>query len=305
MKLLKLKNLRVYIVISAVFFIAFLVVLFFYLSSPTTGGDTYKIVDTKTFLVNTKQRTNIFKYTLNLDLEKILKDIKFYQFKVEESIDLKSKAITKYSLDTTKLPSVKVVGNKSIALFSDHIDIFSTVQLTENDTSLYESDQKLKDIITNSLSDLGVTIPEGYTIRKSYLHDDGNEATAVNKAASNILSLSVFYLGEENSPIKININQKGDVQRIVLQDKLSVLTKEEIKTNAQALPLSFYTKTNIDKYGSFDSYLPKLTNEINTSEIVYFTTKENLLLPFLRLSDTDNTVSIIVPVIDPTKIIYQ
>lgn len=305
MKLLKLKNLRLYLVISAVFFIAFLVVLFFYLSSPTTGGDTYKIVDTKTFLVNTKQRTNTFKYTLNLDLEKILKDIKFYQFKVEEDIDLKSKAIRKYSLDTTKLPSVKVVGNKSITLFNDHIDIFSMVQLTENDTSLYESDQKLKDIINSSLSDLGITIPEGYTIRKSYLHDDGNEATAVNKATSNILSLSVFYLGEENSPIKININQKGDVQRIVLQDKLKVLSKEEIKTNVQALPPSFYTKTNIDKYGSFDSYLPKLTNEINTSEIVYFTTKENLLLPFLRLSDTDNTVSIIVPVIDPTKIIYQ
>lgn len=304
MKLLKLKNLRLYLVISVVFFIAFLVVLFFYLSSPNIG-DTYKIVDTKTFLVNTKQRTNTFKYTLNLDLENVLKDIKFYQFKVEEDIDLKSKAITKYSLDTTKLPSVKVVGNKSITLFNDHIDIFSTVQLTENDTSLYESDQKLKDIINSSLSDLGITIPEGYTIRKSYLHDDGNEATAVNKAASNILSLSVFYLGEENSPIKININQKGDVQRIVLHDKLSILTKEEIKTNAQALPLSFYTKTNIDKYGSFDSYLPKLTNEINTSEIVYFTTKENLLLPFLRLSDTDNTVSIIVPVIDPTKIIYQ
>lgn len=304
MKLLKLKNLRLYLVISVVFFIAFLVVLFFYLSSPNIG-DTYKIVDTKTFLVNTKQRTNTFKYTLNLDLENVLKDIKFYQFKVEEDIDLKSKAIRKYSLDATKLPSVKVVGNKSITLFNDHIDIFSTVQLTENDTSLYESDQKLKDIINSSLSDLGITIPEGYTIRKSYLHDDGNEATAVNKAASNILSLSVFYLGEENSPIKININQKGDVQRIVLHDKLSILTKEEIKTNAQALPLSFYTKTNIDKYGSFDSYLPKLTNEINTSEIVYFTTKENLLLPFLRLSDTDNTVSIIVPVIDPTKIIYQ
>ncbi len=304
MKLLKLKNLRLYLVISAVFFIAFLVVLFFYLSSPNIN-DTYKIVDTKTFLVNTNIRDNTFKYTLNLDLENVLKDIKFYQFKLEESIDLKSKAISKYSLDSTKLPSVKVVGNKSITLFNDHVDIFSTVQLTENDTSLYESDQKLKDIITNSLSDLGITIPEGYTLRKSYLHDDGYEATAVSKGESNILSLSVIYLGEENSPIKVNINQKGDVQRIVLQDKLFVLSKEEIKINTQILPLSFYTKTNIDKYGSFDSYLPKLTNEINTSEIVYFTTKENLLLPFLRLSDSDNTVSVTVPVIDPAMIIYQ
>ena len=305
MKLLKLKNLRLYIVISAVFFIAFLVVLFFYLSSPTTGGDTYKITDTKTFLVNSTKESNTFNYTLNLNLENILKDVKFYQYKEGESVELKSKLISKYSLDTNKLPSVKTVGNKSITLFNDHVEIFNTVQLTEGDISIYESEQKLKDIVSNALLEYGIKLPDGYTIRKTYLHDDGYELTAVNKNESNILSMALIYNGVKDSPIRINVNQKGDVQKIILLDKAEVLSKEEIKINIQTLPLSFYTKSNIDTYGSFSSYLPSLKNEINTSEIVYYTTKDSLLLPFLRLSDNDNTVSITVPVIDPTRIIYQ
>jgi dUTP pyrophosphatase len=54
------------------------------------------------------------------------------------------------------------VNNKTITLFNNSVDIFKTVQLTEGDYSVFDSEKKLKDIIKSSLNDLGITIPDNY-----------------------------------------------------------------------------------------------------------------------------------------------
>ncbi len=284
----------------------FLVVLFFYLSSPTNIINTINN-NNRTFLVNISKTPSEFKYTLNLDsdLTEILSNVKFYQYKEGESIDLKSKVISKYSLNTTKLPSIKVVNNKIITLFDNSADVFNTVQLTEGDYSVFDSEKKLKDIIKSSLNDLGITIPDTYTINKTYLHDDGYEASPVSKDKSNILNMNLSFNNIPSSEIVISINQKGDVQRITLKDKLNILNKEETNLGLTILPPSFYTSSNLELYGGFDSYLSKPNIVITNVELIYLPTKDNLLLPFLHFSDKDNTVGITVPVIDPTKIIYQ
>ena len=306
MKLLKSKNLKYYIIISFFLFVMFLVVLFFYLSSPTNVINTITN-NNRTFLVNTSKNDSEFKYTLNLDsdLNEVLSNVKFYQYKEGESIDLKSKVITKYTLNATKLPSIKVVSNKTITLFDNSVDIFKTVQLTEGDYSVFDSEKKLKDIIKSSLNDLGITIPDSYSIIKTYLHDDGNEAVATSKEKSNILNMNLSFNNIPSSEIVISINQKGDVQRITLKDSLKLLNKEETNLGLTILSPSFYTPSNLELYGSFDSYLPKSNVVITNVELIYLPTKDNLLLPFLHFSDKDNTVGITVPVIDPTKIIYQ
>lgn len=284
----------------------FLVVLFFYLSSPTNVINTITN-NNRTFLVNTSKNDSEFKYTLNLDsdLNEVLSNVKFYQYKEGESLDLKSKVITKYTLDTTKLPSIKVVNNKTITLFDNSVDIFKTVQLTEGDYSVFDSEKKLKDIIKSSLNDLGITIPDSYSIIKTYLYDDGNEAVATSKEKSNILNMNLSFNNIPSSEIVISINQKGDVQRITLKDSLKLLNKEETNLGLTILSPSFYTSSNFELYGSFDSYLSKPNIVITNVELIYLPTKDNLLLPFLHFSDKDNTVGITVPVIDPTKIIYQ
>lgn len=284
----------------------FLVVLFFYLSSPTGILNTINNSN-RTFLVNTTKTPSEFKYTLNLDsdLTEVLSNVKFYQYKEGESIELKSKVISKYSLNTTKLPSIKVVDNKTITLFNNSVDIFKTVQLTEGDYSVFDSEKKLKEIINSSLNDFGITIPDTYSINKTYLHDDGNEANATSKEKSNILNMNLSFNNIPSSEIVISINQKGDVQRITLKDKLNILNKEETNLGLTILPPSFYTSSNFELYGSFDSYLSKPNIVITNVELTYLPTKDNLLLPFLHFSDKDNTVGITVPVIDPTKIIYQ
>jgi hypothetical protein len=306
MKLLKNKNLKYYMIVSFFLFVAFLVVLFFYLSSPTSILNTINNSN-RTFLVNTTKTPSEFKYTLNLDtdLTELLSNAKFYQYKEGESIELKSKVISKYSLNTTKLPSIKVLDNKTITLFNNSVDIFKTVQLTEGDYSVFDSEKKLKEIINSSLNDLGINIPDTYSINKTYLHDDGYEAVPTSKDKSNILNMNLRFNNTPTSEIVISINQKGDVQRITLKDNLKILNKEETNLGLTILPPSFYTPSNLEIYGSFDSYLPKPSVVISNVELIYLPTKDNLLLPFLHFSDKDNTVGITLPVIDPTKIIYQ
>jgi len=306
MKLLKNKNLKYYMIVSFFLFVMFLVVLFFYLSSPTSILNTINNSN-RTFLVNTTKTPSEFKYTLNLDsdLTEVLSSVKFYQYKEGESIELKSKVISKYNLSTLKIPSSKTFDNKRITVFDNSVDIFKTVQLTEGDYSVFDSEKKLKEIINSSLNDLGITIPDTYSINKTYLHDDGYEASPVSKEKSNILNMNLSFNNIPSSEIVISINQKGDVQRITLKDKLNILNKEETNLRLTILPPSFYTSSNLELYGGFDSYLPKPNVVISNVELIYLPTKDNLLLPFLHFSDKDNTVGITVPTIDPTKIIYQ
>ena len=117
--------------------------------------------------------------------------------------------------------------------------------------------------------------------------------------------MSLSFGGTNDTPIIVNINQKGEVQKLILFDHISIINKEEINLGLALLDPNFYTRTNINLYGSFTSYLPSSLNELTEAKIIYIPTNDNLLIPFLRLSDRDNTVSITIPVIDPSRIIYK
>ena len=305
MKLLK-NNLKLYLIIGGILFLVIFIVLFFYLSSPTnTGGGVIQITDSKTFLVNTKKEVSTFNYSLNIDLSETLKDIKFYQYKDGENIELKSKVVSKYSLDSKKLPSVKVIDTKQVSLFDDHVEIFKQVSLVQGDFVIWDADKRLKDLIASSLNEYNITIPETYKINKSYLLDDGNEAKSVSKDKANLILLMLTFNNTTETPITFILNQNGDAQKILLSKEITILEKEEVNLGMKTLEPVFFSRTNIDKYGSFVSYLPDTLVDITVSEIIYIKASDNLLVPFLRLSDSDNTVSITIPVIDPTRIIYK
>ncbi len=302
MKIFK-KNIKLYLGVSFICFIIVFIILFFYLSSPTTN--LINTSETKTFVLNTAKDHSTFNYALDVDIKSALKDVKFYQFNELESIPLKSKVIAFYSIDTKKIPSTKEVKGKVITLYESHIEIFKTVELSEGDLTIFDSDKKLKEIIKTSLEEFKIEIPNNYEIQKTYLHDDGAEANFTSESEANILAMSLSFGGTNDTPIIININQKGEVQKLILFDHISIINKEEINLGLALLDPNFYTRTNINLYGSFTSYLPSSLNELTEAKIIYIPTNDNLLIPFLRLSDRDNTVSITIPVIDPSRIIYK